>query len=117
MNKKNTSIYAQVAYMLISGLQLLFVPNLLLSLFGFDPTNEIWIRVLGLLVVVVSSFYYIAAKENYTKIIKFTVYERLTFCAGLVIFVFLGMAKPALILFAALEACLAIWTYFEQKKN
>jgi len=37
--------------MLALGLGLLLVPNLLLGLFGFPPSREVWIRVVGLLVL------------------------------------------------------------------
>ncbi len=114
---KHTSLYAQVLYMLGSGTTLIFAPNFLLGIFGFEPSNDVWIRVFGLLVFVVAGFYYMIAKENYLKLKQFSVYERLVFCSGLVVFVLLGMTKPMLIGFAAFEAFLAIWSHFELKNN
>ncbi|GAB3639615.1 hypothetical protein [Spirosoma arcticum] len=56
MQKIYKSMYGQMVYVLISGLSLLFISNVLLTLFGFPPTNEPWIRVMGMLVL---AFYYI----------------------------------------------------------
>ena len=38
-------------YMLLLCVPLLFAPNLLLELLGFAPTSEVWVRVLGQLVL------------------------------------------------------------------
>jgi glucose uptake protein GlcU len=107
------SLLGQVAYVIISGLQLLFMPNVLLQLFGFEPTSEIWIRVLGMLVLALSFYYYAMYKNGGKEVIRATVQGRLFFCAGLVMFVILGMAKPVLIGFAVVETGLALWTLSE----
>ena len=115
-NARYPSLLGQMVYVIVSGLQLLLVPNLLLGIFGFDPTSEIWIRVMGMLVLVLSFYYYAIAHHGNEPIVKSTVYGRLLFCAGLVAFVVLGMAKPALIGFALLETGLAIWSWREVSK-
>jgi hypothetical protein len=115
--KRYTSLLGQIAYVIISGLQLLLIPNTLLGLFGFDPTSEIWIRVLGMLVLVLSIYYYAIYKSGNKDIVRATVQGRLLFCAGLVMFVILGMAKPVLLGFAALETGLALWSLFEIRRK
>ncbi len=107
------SLLGQMAYVLISGLQLLFVPNFLLGIFGIAPTSEIWIRVLGMLVLVLSIYYYAIYKSGNKEIVRATVQGRLLFCAGLVMFVILGMAPPVLIGFAVAEMGLALWSLAE----
>jgi hypothetical protein len=111
--KRYTSILGQIAYVIISGLQLLFVPNFLLGMFGIAPTSEIWIRVLGMLVLVLSIYYYAIYKNGNKEIVRATVQGRLLFCAGLVMFVILGMAPPVLIGFAVAETGLALWSLAE----
>jgi hypothetical protein len=111
------SLLGQIAYVLISGLQLLFIPNFLLATFGLEPTSEIWIRVLGLLVLVLSFYYYAMYKNGGKEVIRATVQGRSLFCAGLVMFVILGMAKPVLIFFAVVETGLALWTLSEIRKE
>ena len=113
MQKTYTSLYGQLAYVIISGLQLIFIPNTLLTLFGFAPTNEIWIRVMGLLVLTLSFYYYAMARTGTRSVIEATVRGRLFFCGGLISFVALGLAKPPLVGFALLEIGLALWTWWE----
>jgi hypothetical protein len=115
--KRYTSILGQIAYVIISGLQLLFVPNFLLGMFGIAPTSEIWIRVLGMLVLVLSIYYYAIYKNGNKEIVRATVQGRLLFCAGLVMFVILGMAPPVLIGFALAETGLALWSLAEIRSN
>ena len=50
MQKPYVSLYGQMAYVLTAGPLLLLIPNVLLGVFGFAPTSEIWIRVMGMLV-------------------------------------------------------------------
>jgi hypothetical protein len=111
------SLLGQIAYVIISGLQLLFIPNFLLATFGLEPTSEIWIRVLGMLVLVLSIYYYAIYKSGNKEVVRATVQGRLLFCAGLVMFVILGMAKPILLFFAVVETCLALWTLSEIRKG
>ena len=115
--KRYKSILGQMVYVLIAGLQLLFIPNILLGLFGIAPTSEIWIRVLGMLVLVLSIYYYSIYKSDNKEVVRATVQGRLLFCAGLVMFVVLGMAPVTLILFAVLETGLALWSLAEIRKS
>ena len=108
-------MYGQMIYVLLAGLQLLFIPNVLLGIVGLEPTTEIWIRIMGMLVLVLSIYYYYMAKYGNDKVVWATVLGRLIFCGGLVVFVLLGLAKPALIGFAIVETGLAIWTWRELK--
>jgi glucose uptake protein GlcU len=115
--KPYTSILGQFIYVLVSGISLLFFPNLLLGLFGIEPTSEIWIRVLGMLVLALSFYYYAMYKNGGKEVIRATVQGRLFFCAGLVMFVILGMAPPVLIGFALAETGLALWTLSEIRRK
>lgn len=110
------SILGQFAYVIVSGISLLFFPNFLLGLFGIESTNEIWIRVLGMLVLALSFYYYAMYKNGGKEVIRATVQGRLFFCAGLVTFVILGMVKPVLLGFAIAETGLALWTLSEIRK-
>ena len=42
-------MYAQIVYMAGMGLPFLVAPNIMLPMLGLEPTNDIWIRVLGML--------------------------------------------------------------------
>jgi hypothetical protein len=117
MQKPYLSLYGQMGYVVVSGLLLLFIPNVLLPLLGFAPTSEIWIRVMGMLVLVLSFYYYAMARHGNKIVVQSTVQGRLVFCAGLVVFVLLGLAKPALIGFVLAETALALWTWRELRQR
>jgi hypothetical protein len=57
MKNVTNLLYVQLFYMLgmVSGF--LLVPNLALPVFGFYTTEEMWIRVLGALVIAFASYY------------------------------------------------------------
>ncbi len=57
MTRAAQSILYFGIYVVLTGLALLVVPNLLLSLFGLESTTEVWIRVLGCVVIALGSYY------------------------------------------------------------
>jgi protein-S-isoprenylcysteine O-methyltransferase Ste14 len=56
------SVLAFGIYMVLVGLALLAVANVLLSLLAYPTTTEIWIRTLGLAVVILGYYYIVAAR-------------------------------------------------------
>jgi hypothetical protein len=115
---KNTlypSLYGQMFYVIFSGLALIFIPNVLLGILGLPPATEIWINLMGLLVLILGFYYYYMAHYGNDKVVWATILGRLSFCAGLVLFVISGKAPVQLIGFALLETGLALWTWKELK--
>ncbi len=110
------SLLVQSIYVLLTGLQLVFVPNMLLGIFGFDETSEVWIKVLGLVVISLSIIYYALNKSGNTEVITASMWARLFVGAGFIFLVISGQTKPALILFASVDIATAVWTWFELKK-
>lgn len=110
------SLTVQTIYVLITGLQLIFVPNILLGMFGFEPTSEIWIKVLGVVVLSLTILYYGINQHGNNEIVRLTVWSRLFVGTGFIVFALTGIAPMALILFAGIDIATAIWTYFELKK-
>lgn len=111
------SLIGQMIYVVITGLQLTFIPNTLLTLFGFVPTSEVWIRVLGLLVIALTPYYYNIAKYGPKPVVRATVQGRFFFCAGLVTLFLLNMAPLPIVGFALLEAGLTAWTAWELRRS
>ncbi len=110
MNSSTLSILVFGVYLIFVGVGFLFMPNLLLPLFKFPKTEEPWIRVVGILVLIIALFYLVAAYYNLTVIYWTTVFGRsfvfLSF-AGLVI---AKKSHPKLLLFGVIDALGAIWT-------
>ncbi len=63
MSNEAKSVFVFAIYLLLLGVTLLVIPNALLSLFAYPTTDEIWIRVAGMLLVMIA-FYYIQAARN-----------------------------------------------------
>jgi hypothetical protein len=117
LKNKFTSLIVQSIYVIITGLQLIFVPNMLLGMFGFPPTTEVWIRVLGIVVLPLSFIYYATSKLENTDAIKATVASRMFVGLGFVLLFAFGMAPASIILFAGIDILTALWTIAELRKK
>ena len=53
-------------YMIIKGLSMVIYPNNALATMGFEPTVEIWIRMTGLLALVLGYFYVQMGRYHFT---------------------------------------------------
>lgn len=111
MTNAAKSVYYFGFYLLALGLILVFLPNMLLSLFGFEPTSEVWIRVLGAVVLAIGIYYVFVAPTNNETFLKITVYARISILVWFTLFVLLGWAKPMLLLFGGVDLLGAAWTW------
>ncbi len=116
-SKKHLSLTVQAIYVILTGLQLIFVPNMLLDMFGFEPTSEIWIKVLGIVILPLSLVYHAVSQQGNRDSVMATVGSRMFVGIGFTLLVVFGQAKPALILFAGIDIATAVWTWFELKKT
>jgi hypothetical protein len=97
-------------YMVVLGITLLVVPNILLALFGLPTTNEVWIRVLGMLLFLLAFYYIQAARNELSAFFRWTVYTRASVIVFFIVFVVLGLAEPVLIPFGGIDLLGAVWT-------
>jgi hypothetical protein len=104
-------------YLLLTGLNLLIAPNFLLHTFGLPPTEEVWVRVLGMVVFLLGIYYYGAAREGMHNWFKLSVFTRLSVPLFFAVFVMLGWAPASLLFFGGVDAAGAIWTYLALKKE
>lgn len=110
MNKSAKTVFIYGLYIFFIGWAFALIPNTILGLFGFDPTNEVWIRALGFFSVNVGAYYLYAAYTNLKPFFWMTVFGRTAFLIELTLLVVLGFGKPMLILFGALDFISAMWT-------
>jgi hypothetical protein len=96
--------------MAVLGTLLLVVPNFLLGLFLFPGTTEVWIRVVGVVVLVLAFYDIQAGRKEITEYFKASVPIRVTPIIFFTIFVLLGFTRPQLILFGVVDLLGAIWT-------
>jgi len=86
------------------------MPNVMLTLFAYPTTEEVWIRVVGMLLVLLAFYYIQAARRELTDFFQWTVYARASVILFLIAFVVLDLARPILILFGAVDLLAALWT-------
>jgi len=110
MSKAARSIQVWSIYVLIVGAGLAVIPNLILSTLDVAETDEVWIRVLGVVVVVLALYYWDAARHETRNLFVASVLGRLFVVASLIVFWLTGESWQ-LLLFAAVEAAGALWTF------
>ena len=104
-------------YALLTGLNLMFAPNMLLGMFGIPETSEVWIRVVGVLAFNIGIYYWYAAKCEAKAFFEATVYARGFVFIAFATFAALGLVNKALILFGCVEVAGAIWTWLALRKE
>ncbi|MFO7916610.1 MAG: hypothetical protein R6V13_00820 [Anaerolineae bacterium] len=110
MNRAAKSVLIFGIYEFVLGLVLLLIPNLLLPVFGFSPTTEPWIRVAGMMELILAYYYIRGAREEVWPLLRWTVHERSFAFVCLAGLVALGLAAPMLALFGLVDLMGAIWT-------
>ena len=76
-----------------------------------QPTGEVWVRVLGMTVINIGIFFWVAAQTEAVALFRATLYVRPLVLAWLAAFVLLGLAPPQLLVFGLVETAGALWTW------
>jgi hypothetical protein len=105
------SIRVFAVYLGVLAAAVLLVPNLLLTSFGLPPTSEVWIRVIGMLLLVLGVYYWAAAAAELTPFFRATVLCRLSAPVFFLVFVLAGWVRWPLVLFGIVDALGALWTW------
>jgi len=92
------------------GALLVFVPNVVLGIFGLPPTGEVWIRVVGLLVLIIAYFNVRLGREEFVPYALLTVHARVGVLVFLVGFVLAGLVKPVVMVVGVIDFAGALWT-------
>lgn len=110
MSKSAFSLRVFSIYLFALGSALVAAPNLLLSFFGTPETHEVWIRVVGVPVLVIGYLAFMVSGNELRVFFRWSVHARLAVPIFFVAFVALGFAPPVLLLIGAIDAAGAIWT-------
>jgi hypothetical protein len=103
--------------MVLVGIGFVAIPNVLLPLFGFRETGEVWIRVVGFLALILAFYYIQAARNELTGFFQWSLYCRPSFFVFSIVVVVLGLAQPMLILFGVIDLLGAIWTGLDLRRS
>jgi uncharacterized membrane protein len=111
MSNPARSLFVFGVYLLGLGGALILAPNMLLVIFDIAPTTEVWIRVVGMLLLFLGVYDISAAKGNWSGFIALSVPLRMSVIVFFAGFVLLFGAPKMLLLFAAVDFAFALWTW------
>jgi hypothetical protein len=110
MSAPAKSLFVFSIYLVGLGLVLLIIPNTLIRVFGIPETNEVWVRVVGMLLLFIAFYNFQAVRKEWTDFIRWTVYTRSSVIVFFSAFVLFGLAPRVLILVGVIDLLFAIWT-------
>jgi hypothetical protein len=111
MSKAARSLFVFGIYLVALGLFLLIAPNTLITPFGLPETPDVWIRVVGMLLVLLAYYEIQAARAEMTVFFRWSVVARATVIVFFTAFVLADLVKPILLLFGGVDLAAAAWTY------
>ncbi len=104
-------------YLLGLAVVLLAAPNVLLAMFGIPATEEIWIRVAGMLVGFLGWYDVRHGPRADREFLEMTVKVRLTVPVVFLAFVLFAGAPWQLLLFAGFDLLGAGWTWWSLRRR
>lgn len=104
------SVLAFGVYLLALGLGLLLAPDAMLALFGRPPATDPWLRVVGLVVIILALYYLSAARSGVEAFFRWTLWGRPLAAVALLVLMGAGVLPAFVALLAALDFAGAAWT-------
>lgn len=98
------------AYLALNGLGFFVAPATLLPLLGLPAPTDGWIRIVGLLTLILGMYFTYCAQPGQRRFFQATVIARLLFFSGVVALVLTGQAPALLALFGLVDLAGAAWT-------
>jgi hypothetical protein len=117
MSRSATSIFVFGIYLVCIGAAFLLAPNLLLSIANIPETQDVWAHLVGFLLLVLSFYYLMGARQRVTAFYRWTLYTRLGAIFFLVGFVLADLTGPVVFLFWLGDLAGAIWTWWALRKD
>jgi hypothetical protein len=105
-------VFVFSVYLYLLGFVLVVTPDTLLRIFKFPETDGLWIRVVGMMVIILGFYFSHVARAEIRPFFVWTVIARTSVLLFFIAFVIAGLAPPALILFGVIDFAAAMWTLF-----
>lgn len=110
MSRSARSLFVFGIYILGLSVLLLVAPNVMLTFFGFAPTQEVYIRIAGMFLLFLAVYDILAARAELRDFIRWSVPVRASVIGFFAAFVLLGLTKPVLLLLGLVDLACAGWT-------
>ena len=110
MSGSAKSVFCFGLYLTIVGEAVFLVPNLILGLFGLPAPTDPWIRVVGVLILVIAFYCIQAARAELTAFFRWTVYARGFVFLSFLVLISLRLAPPILLILGSADLLGAVWT-------
>ena len=111
MSKVALSILLFGIYCLLAGFAFIFIPNIFITLLGFEPTYDMWIKVLGATLLAIAFYYIQSARTNNIAFFKISVPGRIMASSLFIVLALLGIVEIMMALLGLIEFGCALWTW------
>jgi hypothetical protein len=111
MSKAAKTLAVFSIYLFANGLFLMAGPELVLQVLDFPLINEIWVRIVGLLLFLFGFYYIKAAYHELSVFFAWSVQVRVLVFSFFSVVTILGLADPVLMLLGVIDLGGAIWTW------
>lgn len=109
MSRAARTVHLHGIYLAAVGLTLIVIPNVLLDVLRIPPTDQPWIRILGLVVAALAYFHVVAARNELTAFFRASVVVRVLVGVADIVIVALWGYWLALA-FGLVDIASALWT-------
>ena len=110
MRNARFSVLVWAIYELVVGVGLFLIPTQVTQMLGIDDPQEVWIKVVGLVVVLIGVYFLGAVFNNSNWMYRYTVFGRIIAVIGLAYLAILD-GPWQLWIFAIVDGFGALWTY------
>ena len=112
MSSSAKSIFLFGIYIAFLGLLLIFFPNPLLELVSLPPTEEVWIRLAGMLLLFMGFFYVQAARHKLVQFFQWTLVTRGVAFFFVLGFWIIGFTSWVILAFWLGDLAGLLWTWY-----
>jgi hypothetical protein len=117
MSRAARSVFVFGLYLIGTAGVLTTTPNVLLRLLAMAPATEPWIRVLGVVVGALGTYYIVAARAELDPFFRATVWVRALVLVAFSSLAAVGWAPVTLILFGVIDALGGFWTWMALRSH
>jgi len=111
MSKAAISSKVFAVYLVAMGTGMITIPNALLSIFSLPSSPDVWIRVVGVLALMMGVYAWVAAVNELKAFFVASVYTRGAVFLIFSAFALLELSKPQLALFGLIDLMGGVWTF------